>query len=253
MPARSAYLVLLTLLAALLVACSGGGGAQGGGPDEASAAAPSPSAPSTPPPGVYVAVGASETVGVGAADPQRDAWPQVLHDSALPSSRLVNVGVSGATVRDALQGQLPRALAAEPDVATVWLAVNDLVTLEPVGTYETQLRDLVHALRRGGDTEVLVGNVPDLWRLPAYQACLPGAGSGDTACQLPFVPSERDVRATVEAYNEAIERVVEGEDAELVDLSGRGELTGLTAADGFHPSTEGHREVARAFAEALEG
>ena len=75
----------------------------------------------------------------------------------------------------------------------------------------------------------------------------------DAVCQLPFVPAESDVRATVEAYNEAIERVVDAEGAELVDLSGRGELTALTAADGFHPSTEGHREVARAFEEALGG
>jgi len=28
-------------------------------------------------------------------------------------------------------------------------------------------------------------------------------------------------------------------------------LAGLTAADGFHPSTQGHREIARAFARVL--
>lgn len=201
---------------------------------------------------MYVAVGASETVGVGADDPAREAWPQVLHDSALPSSTLVNVGVCGATVQEALDTQLPKALAAEPDLVTVWLAVNDLASLAPVTTYATQLRTLVHALRRGGDTEVLVGNVPDLWRLPANRACIPGSGVTEVACVLPFVPTERDVRAIVEEYNAAIDREVRAEGAELVDLSGNGELAGLTAGDGFHPSSAGHREVAATFERVLE-
>lgn len=200
---------------------------------------------------MYVAVGASETVGIGAADPASEAWPQVLHDSALSTSTLVNVGVSGATVRDALNTQLPQAVAAEPDVVTVWLAVNDLIGLAPVRDYETQLQRLVAALREGGEAQVLVGNVPDLWRLPAYRACLPGSDVAELACLLPSVPSVADVRAIVEEFNAAIERVVDAEGAELVDLSGRGELTGLTAADGFHPSTAGHREVAEAFERAL--
>ena len=36
-----------------------------------------------------------------------------------------------------------------------------------------------------------------------------------------------------------------------VDLARQDDLAGMTAADGFHPSTEGHREVARTFARAL--
>src|SRR5215210_2425521 len=43
----------------------------------------SPSASSTDTELVYVAVGASETVGIGADNPQRDAWPVVLHRTAL--------------------------------------------------------------------------------------------------------------------------------------------------------------------------
>lgn len=216
-------------------------------PERSAAAAPSP----TVDPEVYVAVGASETVGVGAADPRRDAWPQVLHDRALPDSRLVNVGVSGATVRGALDAQLPRALAAEPDVVTVWLAVNDIVAAVPVAAYERELRRLVHRLRRGGQTEVLVGNVPDLWRLPAYRACLPGAGVTEVPCLLPFVPTEAEVRGTVRDFNAAVRRVVRAEGARLVDLSAEADLTGLTGTDGFHPSTQGHQEIAQAYARVL--
>ncbi len=200
---------------------------------------------------MYVAVGASETVGVGADRPTAQAWPRVLHDTALRDARYVNVGVSGSTVSEALSEQLPRALAADPDVVTVWLAVNDITHLVPVEAYEQQLRTLVHALRRDGRTEVLVANVPQVQDLPAYRACLPGAARpGD--CVLPVVPSEAQVAAVVDSFNAAVARVVTAEGAVLVDVSHSRDLTRLTSDDGFHPSTRGHRLVARSFADALE-
>ena len=242
-------MALALLVAVLLVGCSSSADRDAG-----ALPAPSTTLPSSTPaePLVVVAVGASETVGVGADDPLRESWPQVLHDASLPSSTLVNVGVSGATVRGALDGQLPRALAAEPDVVTVWLAVNDLVAGVPATTYERELRTLVRALRRDGRAQVLVGNVPDLWRLPVYRACVPGSGVTGLPCLLPSVPTGAEVRALVREFNEAIDRVVRSEEARLVDLSGRGRLAGLTAGDGFHPSTAGHREVAAAFQRVLE-
>jgi acyl-CoA thioesterase-1 len=234
----------LLALVLCLTACSGAGKGSGDGDGR-----PSPAAP----PRVYVAVGASETVGVGADDPVTEAWPRVLRDTALPGAELVDVGVSGATVRDALTNQLAPALAARPDLVTVWLAVNDALSLVPVADYEAHLGRLVRALRRGGRTEVLVGNMPALDRLPAYRACLPGSQVTEVACVLPLVPSPAQVRRTVAEFNAAIARVVEREGAVAVDLSGQQDLAGLTSGDGFHPSTAGHREVARTFAEALDG
>jgi lysophospholipase L1-like esterase len=200
---------------------------------------------------VYVAVGASETVGVGATHPASEAWPRVLHDRALPRTRFLNLGVSGSTVGQALSEQVPSAVAAHPDVVTVWLAVNDLIQFIPVPTYEQQLRTLVHQLRRGGQTQVLVGNMPAVERLPAFLACLPGAKPGPVRCQLPVVPPVAEIRAAVAEYNAAIARVTATEGATLVDLSRGRDLTALTAKDGFHPSTAGHRLIAKAFAARL--
>jgi lysophospholipase L1-like esterase len=240
--------VLAAVLGLGLAGCSGGDLATDP-PPPTSRGSSAPTS-SSDPPQVYVAVGASETVGVGADDPPTQAWPVVFHRQVLPGTRFVDVGVSGATVRDAVRTQLPEALAADPDVVTVWLAVNDVLSLVPVGDYEQQLAGLVRELRRGGRTEVLVGNVPPLDRLPAYRACLPGSGVSDVPCALPLVPSPAEVRATVRRVNRAIARVVAREGAVAVDLSTRRDLVGLTAADGFHPSTRGHRVVARAFAAA---
>jgi lysophospholipase L1-like esterase len=249
-------------VAGLLAGCSGDP-AREGSPAATTSSAASPEGSRTGDAGsgdgdggaeVLVAVGASETVGVGADDPATQAWPRVLHDTALPDSRLVDVGVSGSTLGAALDAQLPRALAARPDVVTVWLAVNDAIAGVPLPRYERQLTRLVRALRHGGRTEVLVGNVPDLWRLPAYRACLPGREGrpvDGVGCQLPVVPARSQVKAAVGAFNVAIERVVRAQGAHLVDLAGEDDLARLTAADGFHPSTEGHREIARAFARVL--
>lgn len=234
--ARAVVLGVVALLTATACSSPEGSGRAGSGQP-------------APEPTVYVAVGASETVGVGADVPAVEAWPRVLHDSSLPESRLVNVGVSGSTVSGALEAQVPRALAAEPDVVTVWLAVNDVVARVPVAEYERRLGELVGALRADGAT-VLVGNVPPLWRLPIYRACLPGVTDAGP-CTLPYVPTEESVRALVRAYNDAIDRVVETTGATLVDLSAERSLTRLVSEDGFHPSTAGHREIAEAFAQRL--
>ena len=56
------------------------------------------------------------------------------------------------------------------------------------------------------------------------------------------------------AYDAAIRRVAAAEGAFVVDLAaaaGGGDKAGLVAADGFHPSSEGHRRVALAFEQTL--
>lgn len=205
-----------------------------------------------PPPFTYVAVGASETVGIGTDDPLTQSWPSVFYRTALArSATLVNLGVSGATVQEALALELQPALAEEPRLVTVWLNVNDLVRQVPVERYERDLGTLVRALRRGGATDVLVASTPPVVDLPVVRACLPG-GSG---CALPLgLPSAEAITERVAAYNAAITRVAAAEGAVVVDLkaaAGDGIDPALVAADGFHPSTEGHRRLAAAFSDAL--
>lgn len=198
---------------------------------------------------LYVAVGASDAVGVGARRPRREAWPRLVHERLFAGARFVNLGVSGATVASALAGQVPRAEQLAPDVVTVWLVVNDIVAGVPVDAYETRFDELVGRLRRGG-AAVVVGNCPYLDRLPAYLfwqsvGVLPGPG---------------EANRIVDAYNAAIGRVVERHDATLVDLRAAGLVARqaglepkLFASDGFHPSTAGHRALAAAFSAALLG
>ena len=229
------------------------------------AATPKPT-PSTPPL-VYVAVGASESVGVGATDPRRNAWTQVFFRTALPRSAVfVNMAVPGSTVAEALAAQVPDAVALSPDVVTVWLNVNDILHGVTPASYEGDLTRLVTALRRGGATKVLVANTPPLDDLPAYRACLPGASAtGGVACPVSgalagTVPAPATLDTVVDAYNAAIARVAAATGAVPVDLHAAG-LTArqngteasLVSSDGFHPSDAGYALVAQTFAAAYEG
>lgn len=207
---------------------------------------------------VYAAIGASETYGVGASDRYRQAWPQVFYNDVLPQSAvLYNFGIPGATTAQALHDEVPPAVAVHPTVVTVWLNVNDLINGVSVADYAAQLRQVLHALRRGGQTRVLVANTPDLGQLPAYRACLPNAPPGGPACLIPaaFMPTPQAVAAAVAAYNAAISDASKQEGATLVDLHlNDSQITQhpeWISADGFHPSSQGYAVIARQFEDAF--
>ncbi len=241
--ARSAAALVLGTLA--LSACGG---------------APNASArPSASPPArvVYAAIGASETYGIGASDRSRQAWPQVFYNDALPrSAQIYNFGIPGATTAQALQDEVPAAVAVHPTVVTVWLNVNDLIRGVAAPLYETELRQVLHSLRRGGLARVLVANTPDLAQLPAYRACFPNAPAGGPACRIPdaLLPTPQAVAAAVAAYNAAITEAATLEAATLVDLHLNGDQISQhpewISADGFHPSVQGYAVIAKLFEDA---
>jgi lysophospholipase L1-like esterase len=215
---------------------------------------PSSSAPASV---VYAAIGASETYGIGASDRYRQAWPQVFFNDVLPRSAvLYNFGIPGATTAQALQDEVPAALAVHPTVVTVWLNVNDLIRGVSAADYAAQLRQLLHSLRAGGHTQVLVANTPDLGQLPAYRACLPNAPAGGPACLIPgaLVPTPRAVAALVDAYNAAVSQAAKQEGATVVDLHLNGaqisQHPDWISADGFHPNAQGYAAIAKLFEDA---
>jgi lysophospholipase L1-like esterase len=239
----SAGLAVLALLAATCVREAG-----------------SPIDPSAPPadgnPLVYVAIGASETVGVGTRDPFTQAWPKVLWRDALPQAVLYDLGRPGSTLGEALVEQLPQALELQPDVATIWLNVNDLVERVPAYDYERDLRSMVGAMTATG-ADVLVASTPRIDSLPVYLACLPDPPPDARPCPARDVslPTPARVRASVDAYNEAITRVAFETGAIVVDLQAYGNAPrahpAWIADDGFHPSAAGAEAIAAAFADAL--
>jgi lysophospholipase L1-like esterase len=109
--------------------------------------------------------------------------------------------------------------------------VNDFNARVPLDEYSAQLDTLLDALATQTTAHVLVANVPNLMAVPLYD-------------QVP-----RDLlRAELARWNAAIASTAERHGATLVDLYELGpELArrpDLVGADGFHPSTEGHRRLA---------
>ena len=193
----------------------------------------------SPRPLTYVAIGASDAVGVGASNPETQGWVPRFGAQLGSNVRMVNLGVSGSTLSQALQEQLGPALDAQPDVVTVWLAVNDLNARVPLERYAADLDTLLGQLETT-HARVLVGNVPDLAALAAYRGIDPA-------------PLQKEV----DAWNAVIADTAARHGATLVDLYAHWqEITEhpeYISADGFHPSTEGYQALADVFAGALQG
>jgi lysophospholipase L1-like esterase len=186
----------------------------------------------------YVAIGASDAVGIGAADPLTQGWVPLFGARLGPNTRVVNLGVSGSTLAQALEEQLGPALDAHPDVVTVWLAVNDLNAGVSLDTYAADLDSLLGQLE-ATHARVLVGNVPNLRPLAVYRGIDPA-----------------QLEAEVDRWNAAIADTSARHGATLVDLYGRWQEVAqhpeYISADGFHPSTDGYARLAEVFGEALD-
>lgn len=208
------------------------------------AATPTPTPTSTPSPAPanavrYVAIGASDTVGVGATDPTTGSWPARIAALLPAGSAYVNLGVSGSVAVQAKDQQLPGAVAQRPTVVSVWLAVNDMnATIQPA-SYRDALATIVDGLVARTDAKIFVGNVPDVRGVPAYKDV-----------------DKNALLAQITAYNEVIAAVVKSAPGRvfLVDLftGSAGLVSTITVSgDGFHPSDEGYKLIADRFAAAM--
>src|SRR5215213_9556402 len=183
-----------------------------------------------PRPLTYVAIGASDSAGVGANVPDQESWPAILQRKLPAGSRLINLGISGSLLHQALDQQLPIAIDSDPDLVTVWLAVNDYVARVPLERYGADLDTLLGELRSKTHAAILVGNVPDLRALPSA--------------------SRFDLR-DLDAWNTVVDEAVRRHNVTLVDLRGTwrevAQHPEYISSDGFHPSTAGYRQLADMF------
>ena len=86
-----------------------------------------------------MAIGASDTFGIGTSDPYMENWPTDLADKLNQKVHLINLGIPGITLHDALSLELPVALDSHPKLITIWLGVNDIADKVPVNSYSHDL------------------------------------------------------------------------------------------------------------------
>ena len=192
-------------------------------------------------PVTYVALGASDAVGVGSNEPGSQGYVPLI-ESRLPSgSHLVNLGISGIRLHEALARELPLALTTSPTLITVWLVVNDFVDGVPYNSYMPDLDTLLKQLRAGTKSRIVMANLPDLTLLPAF--------SHSSASQ------KAATVAAIKKWNAEIASTAARYHVTIVDLfSHNSQLTAhpeYISGDGFHPSPAGYVQLANYFWQAI--
>jgi lysophospholipase L1-like esterase len=186
-----------------------------------------------------VAIAASDAVGLGATNPDRDNWVAQLGVRLSPGTRVVNLGISGATGAQAAAQELPVALDAAPSLAVVWLGVNDMQQRVPLETFSANLTQILGELRQKTGARVYVANVPDLTALGDFSGWDPAA-----------------LQAAVVQWNAEIARITAEQGAHLVDIhaawSRLRERDGLISGDGLHPTSAGYQRIAELFLQAIQ-
>lgn len=199
--------------------------------------------PTVHPPVTYVALGASDALGVGANDPNTQGYVPIIISRLPKYSHALNLGVSGYTLHDAIQNELPQALAAHPTLITVWLVGNDFKRCTPLAAYAADLDYLLGQLQTHTTARVFVANAPDFSQLPFFQQGAEGSGS----CVVGQPPAI--VHALAQQWNAVINPIVARHGAVLVNLFGSNlaNQPDLVSSDGFHPSSKGYLALANLF------
>jgi lysophospholipase L1-like esterase len=185
----------------------------------------------------YVAIGDSTTEGMD--DPRPDGtyrgWADRLAERLAqenPGLLYANLAIRGRRIGQVCEEQLAPALALEPDVATVFAGLNDL-------------------LRRRYDANAVAGH------LEAMLTALRATGAAVATLTLPdlsrIVPMARIVRPRLLAYNDAIRQIAASTGTLVLDLAAEPVTVDprLWSVDRLHASTLGHERIAAGLCELL--
>jgi lysophospholipase L1-like esterase len=182
----------------------------------------------------YAALGDSFTAGRDSIDAER--WADLLAAGMRrvnPELRYANLAVDGATSAEVLDRQVEPALALEPDFVTVICGANDvlLATRPDVEGYATHFDAILRRLREGApEAMVVTATAPEGWQFmdlrPRTEARL--------------------IEATRE-LNDVTRAAAERYGVLCLPVAGHPALRdpATFSADGLHPSSVGHRLVAR--------
>ncbi len=191
----------------------------------------------------YVSIGDSYTIGLGVEEEAR--WPNLmvedLNREGFNIELIGNPSVSGFTVRDAINIELPIVKIMKPDFVTVFIGANDNFGQREVGEFK---RDLVELLDELQSVLVKPKNIV-LITLPDYSnspAIFKEAGDGITE--------------SIAQYNNAIKEEGKKRGLGVADISPVSlTMTGQSdyIEDGLHPSRAGYEKWKNAILPTVRG
>jgi len=194
-------------------------------------------------PVTYVALGASDAVGIGSNIPGSQGYVPLVAAHLPKGSHLINLGISGIQLHEALSQELPLALTTSPNLITIWLVANDFIGGVTYDNYLHDLNTLLQQLQVSTRARVVMANLPDLTRLPAF--------ANESSSQ------KFQMLLAIQQWNRSIAQLAKKYGVVLVDLFSQGSR--LTAhpeyigRDGFHPSPSGYVQLANYFWQAIRG
>jgi lysophospholipase L1-like esterase len=183
---------------------------------------------------VYVAVGDSTGIGLGARD--GGGYVDRLFariEQKRPGSTLLNLSAAGATTADAVNKQIPQLDDTRATLVTICIGLNDLLRGREAQQFAEDYETLVAKLKQPGRL-IVIANLPDVASAPAMKG-----------------KADESLRLRLGQFNKAIEDIARRHGVPLVDLY---KLSGETiksrpeffSSDGLHPSELGYAHWAEA-------
>ena len=184
--------------------------------------------PMTTGPIVYVALGDSTGSGVGAREGGYVARLFKRLEERRPNSKLINLCVSGSTTNDVLRGQLERGVAADPDLVTLGIGINDIGHGFTLDQFSKNYEQILSTLKEKTRARIVVTNIPDISTAPR----IPG-------------PMRREYQQQIIQFSQRLGEIADRYGVTVFDIYTitTQELPShpeYFSSDGFHPSDAGY-------------
>lgn len=177
---------------------------------------------------VYLALGDSTGVGVGARNGGYVARIFKRIESERADSKLTNLCVSGATSADVLHYQLGRGVRSNPNLITLGIGINDIGHGVDIDKFASNFEEILTTLRRDTQARIVVSNIPDISSAPR----IPEFARGE-------------YQQAISSFNQRLEAIAKSHDVIVFDVH---TITAeqlpshpeFFSSDGFHPSDAGY-------------
>lgn len=177
---------------------------------------------------VYVALGDSTGVGVGATQGGYVTRLFKHIQERRPGSTLSNLCVSGATTADLLRDQLAHSVSLNPDLVTVGIGINDVGHGLTVEQFAKNYEEILSTLKDKTHAQIVVTNIPDVSSAPRIPSSM------RSAYQQQIVQFSRRLEEIANRHGVTVFDVYSITKDELPSHPE------YFSNDGFHPSDQGY-------------
>ena len=176
----------------------------------------------------YVALGDSTGAGVGARNGGYVARIFNRIEAVRSGSTLTNLCVSGATSADVLNRQLERGVAADPNLVTLGIGINDIGHGLELEEFAENYDTILKRLKEGTPATIVVSNLPDISSAPRIPPTL-----------------RRKYQQHIIEFNRKLEEIASRHGVVVFDVFSitheqLAQHPEYFSADGFHPSDPGY-------------